>query len=92
MRAGKIRWVLTDGSGGGMTRDGRTGSSTVMAAVAQSCTPVSGASSSSTTTSGLYDCQGKADALAALAGERVPAAAEGPAGRRPLRPPYHPPR
>ena len=68
VRAGKIRWVLTDGSGGGMARDGRTGSSTVMAAVAQTCTPVSSASSSSTTTSGLSDCQGKADALAALAG------------------------
>src|SRR6185437_3702259 len=64
VRAGKIRWVLTDGSGGGMARDGRTGSSIVMAAVAQTCTPVSSAASSSTTTSGLYDCQGKADALA----------------------------
>jgi len=69
VRAGKIRWVLTDGSGGGFGgNDGRTGSSTVMAAVAQTCTPVSTASSSSTTTSGLYDCRGKADALAALAG------------------------
>ena len=69
VRAGNIRWVLTDGSGGGFGgNDGRTGSSTVMAAVAQTCTPVSTASSSSTATSGLYDCQGKADALAALAG------------------------
>jgi 4-amino-4-deoxy-L-arabinose transferase-like glycosyltransferase len=69
VRAGRIRWVLTDGSGGGFGgNDGRVGSSTVMAAVAQTCTPVSSASSSSTTTSGLYDCRGKADALAALAG------------------------
>jgi 4-amino-4-deoxy-L-arabinose transferase-like glycosyltransferase len=69
VRAGRIRWVLTDGSGGGFGgNDGRVGTSTVMAAVAQTCTPVSSASSSSTTTSGLYDCRGKADALAALAG------------------------
>jgi hypothetical protein len=73
VRAGKIRWVLTDGSGGGFGRDGRTGSTTVMNAVAQTCTPVStssSSSSSSTTTgsaSGLYDCLGKADALASAA-------------------------
>ena len=67
MRAGKIRWVLTDGSGGGFNRDGRIGSSTVMAAVAQTCTPVSTTSSTTTSTAGLYDCAGRADALAALA-------------------------
>src|SRR6185503_19290065 len=67
VRAGKIRWVLTDGSGGGFNRDGRVGSSTVMAAVTQTCTPVSTASSTSSSTSGLYDCAGRADALAALA-------------------------
>jgi len=67
VRAGRIRWVLTDGSGGGVGRDGRVGSSTVMAAVAQTCKAVSTGSSSSTPTSGLYDCQGRADALAALA-------------------------
>jgi hypothetical protein len=38
-----------------------------MAAVAQTCTPVSTTSSTSTSTSGLYDCAGHADALAALA-------------------------
>jgi hypothetical protein len=68
VRAGKIRWVLADGTGGGFGRsDGRTGATTAMAAVAQTCTPVSGGGSSSTTTgtaSGLYDCLGKADALA----------------------------
>jgi hypothetical protein len=62
VRAGKIRWVLTDGSGGGFNRDGRVGSSAVMAAVAQACTPVS-----TSTTSGLYDRLGKADALASAA-------------------------
>ena len=67
VRAGKIRWVLTDGSGGGFNRDGRVGSSTVMAAVAQTCTPVSTSSSTSTSTSGLYDCAGRANALAAVA-------------------------
>jgi 4-amino-4-deoxy-L-arabinose transferase-like glycosyltransferase len=72
VRAGKIRWVLTDASGGGFNRDGRVGSSVVMAAVAQTCTPVSPSGSSSTTTtttttSGLYDCAGKAEALAAAA-------------------------
>ena len=61
VRAGKIRWVLTDGSGGGFNRDRRVGSSAVMAAVAQTCTPVS------TSTSGLYDCLGKADTLASAA-------------------------
>jgi hypothetical protein len=70
VRAGKIRWVLTDGTGGGFGNDGRTGSTTVMNAVAQTCTPLSTSSSLSSTTtstSGLYDCAGKADALASAA-------------------------
>jgi hypothetical protein len=67
VRAGKVRWVLTDGAGAGPGRDGRVGSSTVMAAAAQTCTPVSTAASSSAATSGLYDCAGRADALSALA-------------------------
>jgi 4-amino-4-deoxy-L-arabinose transferase-like glycosyltransferase len=70
VRAGKIRWVLTDGpgAGGGLGRDGRTGSSTVMAAVAQTCRPVTTTSSSASgSTSGLYDCLGRADALASVA-------------------------
>jgi 4-amino-4-deoxy-L-arabinose transferase-like glycosyltransferase len=58
--AGKIRWVVAD-SGGGMQSDGRTGSKDVMAAVAQTCKAV-------TTSAGtIYDCQGYASALAALA-------------------------
>jgi hypothetical protein len=61
VRAGKIRWVLTDGAGG--FRDARTGATTAMDAVAQTCPPV-GASGASSTTSGLDDCRGRADALA----------------------------
>jgi 4-amino-4-deoxy-L-arabinose transferase-like glycosyltransferase len=57
---GTIRWVLTDGEGGGMPNDGRTGSSTVMAAVQATCAAVSGVD-------GLYDCSGAASALAAAA-------------------------
>ena len=36
---GRIRWVLTDGSGGGMVQDGRIGSSEVMAAVGRRSAP-----------------------------------------------------
>jgi 4-amino-4-deoxy-L-arabinose transferase-like glycosyltransferase len=60
VQAGKIRWVLSDGSGGGGLRnDGRTGSNTAMAAVAATCRlpDVNGVT--------LYDCQGMANALAA---------------------------
>lgn len=69
VRSGRIRWVLTGGDAGGL-RDGRTGSTTVMAAVAKTCKAVSPASTgtTSTTSSTLYDCQGKAAALATLAG------------------------
>jgi hypothetical protein len=58
VRSGRIRWVLTtDGGGfGGPGNDGRTGGTTAMSAVEQSCTPVA-------SVSGLYDCQGQAAAL-----------------------------
>ena len=62
VRDGNIRWVLADGSGGGGLRDdGRTGSSTVMAAIAATCeaVDVDGVT--------LYDCAGMADALEAAA-------------------------
>ncbi len=62
VRSGNIRWVLADGSGGGGLRnDGRTGSNTVMAAIAATCptVEVDGVT--------LYDCSGMADALAAQA-------------------------
>jgi 4-amino-4-deoxy-L-arabinose transferase-like glycosyltransferase len=64
VRDDRIRWVLAD-SGGGMGQDGRTGSSTVMAAVAKTCKAVTVSSSGTSAT--LYDCQGSAAALAALA-------------------------
>jgi 4-amino-4-deoxy-L-arabinose transferase-like glycosyltransferase len=62
VQSGQIRWVLTDGNGngGGPGRDGRVGSSKVMAAVAATC--------KKTSISGLYDCQGSAAALAAYTG------------------------
>ncbi len=62
VRSGTIRWVLADGSGGGGLRnDGRTGSNTIMAAIAATCptVEVDGVT--------LYDCSGMADALAAQA-------------------------
>ena len=59
VRAGKIRFVLTDG-GSGMPNDSRVGSSQVMAVVAQVGRKVS-------SVSGLYDLRGKADALDAAA-------------------------
>ncbi|HTE63094.1 MAG TPA: hypothetical protein VK631_22250, partial [Solirubrobacteraceae bacterium] len=55
---GTIRWVLTGGEGGGVPNDPRTGSSTVMAAVQETCTAVP-------SVDGLYDCSGAAAALAA---------------------------
>jgi hypothetical protein len=58
VQSGQIRWVLT--SGDGMPQDGRIGASQVMAAVARVGTKVG-------SVSGLYDLQGKASALRALA-------------------------
>jgi 4-amino-4-deoxy-L-arabinose transferase-like glycosyltransferase len=77
---GRLRWILSDGSGGGaMGQDGRVGATKVMAAVATACTKVSSskwnATSAASTTTGtttgsatLYDCAGKADAITAAAG------------------------
>jgi len=61
VRSGKIRYVLTDGATGGMPNDSRVGSSQVMTVVAQVGKKVS-------SVSGLYDLQGKADALDQVAG------------------------
>jgi hypothetical protein len=59
VRSGQVRWVLA-GSGGGLDNDGRVGATTVMAAVQETCPEVS-------SVSGLYDCAGQAEALAAAA-------------------------
>jgi 4-amino-4-deoxy-L-arabinose transferase-like glycosyltransferase len=53
---GHVRWVIADSNGGGLPQDNRTGARRAMAAVSQTCMPVSGVS-------GLYDCAGKAAAL-----------------------------
>jgi hypothetical protein len=54
---GRIRWVLADSSGA--IQDGRTGATTAMSAAAKACRRTSAASGT------LYDCQGRAAALAA---------------------------
>jgi hypothetical protein len=63
VRDGRIRWVLTSGGGpggpGGFGADSRTGSRTAMAAVASAC------AQADTSAGTLYDCRGRADALAA---------------------------
>ncbi|MEA2395112.1 MAG: hypothetical protein QOJ82_3003, partial [Solirubrobacteraceae bacterium] len=64
IRDGRIRWVLADGTGAGSGRDGRVGSSDVMALVAQTCRQVSTSATGGAT---LYDCRGSADALLAAA-------------------------
>jgi hypothetical protein len=63
VRAGKIRWVLTGdgGPGSGPSADPRTGSRAAMTAVASACRAVG------TSAGALYDCAGRADALAAAA-------------------------
>jgi 4-amino-4-deoxy-L-arabinose transferase-like glycosyltransferase len=58
--SGQVRYVLVTSEGGGMGQDGRTGATTALAAAAQAGTPVS-------SVDGLYDLQGKAAALRALA-------------------------
>lgn len=75
VESGAIRWVSTGGGMGGM-RDGRTGSTTAMAAVQQACepvtldsastdtsTPVSMSTATSGSTATLYDCKGHASEL-----------------------------
>jgi 4-amino-4-deoxy-L-arabinose transferase-like glycosyltransferase len=80
VRAGKIRWLLdesgNEGSGRGLPGDTRTGSKAAMSAVAQACTRVTlpagsarsesgkGAGSSAASAGALYDCRGRAAALA----------------------------
>jgi hypothetical protein len=68
---GKIRWVVADQSGtgfGGLPGDTRTGSKTAMAAVSEACRKVTLSGSSAGT---LYDCRGRAAALASAAARRA---------------------
>jgi hypothetical protein len=71
VRAGKIRWVVVDASGGnGPGADGRVGARTAMTAVAATCKkiPASAYASGRGSTGGaLYDCNGFANALDAYA-------------------------
>ena len=66
VRVGKIRWVLDEdssgGFGGGPGGDTRTGAKKAMAAVARACVAVTLSGGSAK----LYDCQGRAQALAAI--------------------------
>ncbi len=69
VRAGKIRWVVGEQVAGGgfsgrLPGDTRTGSKAAMSAVARVCTKVTLSSSGSTPAGTLYDCQGRAPALA----------------------------
>jgi 4-amino-4-deoxy-L-arabinose transferase-like glycosyltransferase len=59
VKDGRIRYVLTDGTGGGMGNDGRVGSSALMKVVQNV--------GKETSVSGLYDLQGTAAAIAAAA-------------------------
>ncbi|MCW2992754.1 MAG: glycosyltransferase family 39 protein, partial [Conexibacter sp.] len=60
VKDGRIRYVVTGGSGGGMGNDGRVGSTTIMAIVAKV--------GAQTSVSGMYDLRGKAAAITAAAG------------------------
>jgi hypothetical protein len=60
VQQGKIRWVLSDDTAsGGLRNDGRTGSTTAMAAVTSACKSVDASGVT------LYDCAGQSAALAA---------------------------
>lgn len=75
VRTGKLRWVLDEqgatGTARGVPGDTRTGAKTAMKAVAKACVavtlPSSGSgSSTSSAAATLYDCQGRASALASV--------------------------
>jgi 4-amino-4-deoxy-L-arabinose transferase-like glycosyltransferase len=68
VRSGKIRWVLNSGSDGfSSPSDSRPGATVVLSAAATTCTAVSTTATTSSGSGTLYDCAGKAAALAALA-------------------------
>jgi 4-amino-4-deoxy-L-arabinose transferase-like glycosyltransferase len=65
VRAGRLRWVLSDaGSGPRLPGDTRLGSQTAMSAVAKACRAVSVTGTGGTSVS-LYDCQARAAAIIA---------------------------
>lgn len=69
---GRLRWIVTGNDARSMPSDGREGSASAMAAVAEVCaevelTSTQTKSTSTESTSGFYDCQGRADELAAMA-------------------------
>jgi hypothetical protein len=66
--AGRLRWVIVDGSqtgGGGLPGDTRTGSQAAMNIVASTCRKVTLSTGGTTMT--MYDCQGRAAAILAAA-------------------------
>jgi 4-amino-4-deoxy-L-arabinose transferase-like glycosyltransferase len=67
VRTGKVRWVLNEESAGGyvggLPGDTRTGAKKAMAAVVRACVAVTLSSGGS---AALYDCQGRAQALATV--------------------------
>jgi 4-amino-4-deoxy-L-arabinose transferase-like glycosyltransferase len=68
VRAGRIRWVLDGQGAAGSSRslpgDARTGATTALAAVAAACQRVTLSTSKTASAETLYDCQGRAAALA----------------------------
>jgi 4-amino-4-deoxy-L-arabinose transferase-like glycosyltransferase len=66
VRTGRLRWVITTGQGGGAPGDTRTGSSSAMTAVTRVCRAVPLSSSAAGGTQTMYDCAGRASALARL--------------------------
>jgi hypothetical protein len=68
VRSGRLRWVIVDNQSGGFPgrSDSRQGSQAAMDIVAKTCKKVTIKTSTGTTT--MYDCQGRAAAILAAAG------------------------
>ena len=61
--AGHLRWIVTDGTGGGrLPGDTRTGSQSAFSAAAKACKAVT-VSSTGGQTSTMYDCAGRGAAI-----------------------------
>jgi hypothetical protein len=68
VKAGRIRWVLSEGASGGpgggfARRDSRVGDTRVLRQVAKTCRKVPTSALGSSVTGSLYDCSGAAAAL-----------------------------